>query len=99
MPGVTVSCVSVIGRTMVSRTVTRWTAGSAGSTGYPGRSSWFGGLSGICSKQPVLQRSAIEATDNGIHFFRIWRFNESESLGLLRFGVANHFNGVRDQIF
>ncbi len=93
MSGVAVPCVAVI-----CRTVTGSTARCAGATGYPGRSSWLRGLRGICSKQAVFQRCAIEAADDGIHLFRVWRFNESESLGLLRFGVADHLNRVRDQI-
>ena len=56
-------------------------------------------LSRVRAQQPVFERSPIEPADDGVHLFVVRRVDEGESLGLLRFGIADHFNGVRDQVF
>jgi hypothetical protein len=56
-------------------------------------------LSRIGPKQAILQRSAVKPSNDGVHLLGIGRFDEREALGLLRFGVADDFNCVRDQVF
>ena len=41
---------------------------------------------------------SIEAADDRVHLFRVRRFDKREALGLLRFGIADYFNCVRDQV-
>jgi hypothetical protein len=53
----------------------------------------------IGAEQAVFQGRAIESADNRVHLLRVGGINEGEALGLLRFGVADHFNRVRNQIF
>lgn len=53
----------------------------------------------IRAQQTIFERCTIEAADDGVHLLRIRRIDERESLGFLRFGIADHFNGVRDQVF
>ena len=55
-------------------------------------------LGGIRTQKAFFKGSTVEATDDGVHLFRIWRFYKREALGLLRFRIANHFNRVRDQV-
>jgi len=56
-------------------------------------------LSLISAQHPVFQRCAIEAADDGLHFFRIRCVDEGEALRLLRFGVANDFYVIVDEVF
>ncbi len=60
--------------------------------------SWFGWLSGVGTKQPVLERRTIKTADDGVHFFRVRRFDKREAFRLLRFGIADYLNCVRDQV-
>ena len=39
----------------------------------------LGRLCRIGAQEPVFERRAIEAPDNRIHFFRVWRVDESEA--------------------
>src|SRR5262245_37263035 len=71
----------------------RWTAGG------PGLALGLRRLRRICAKQSIFERGAIEAADDRIHLFGVRRFDERESLRLLRFRIADHFNRVRDQAF
>src|SRR5581483_7908927 len=59
----------------------------------------LGGLGWVSAQEPVFERCAIEPADDGLHFVAGWRFDESEALGFLRFVVADHFDGVGDEIF
>jgi hypothetical protein len=58
-----------------------------------------GGLRRIGAEQAVFQGRAIKPADNRVHLLRVGSIDESEALGLLRFGIADHFNCVRNQIF
>lgn len=49
-------------------------------------------LGRIGAQKPVFQRRAIEAADNGLHFFGVRSVDESEALRLLCFGVADDFD-------
>lgn len=49
-------------------------------------------------EQAIFEGCSIETADDGTHLFRIGRFDKSEALRFLRFGVADHFNRVRDQV-
>ncbi len=79
------------------------------TTGVPGAAFWrtrrtklalrLRRLRRIGAKQAILQRRTVEPADDRIHLLGIWRFDEREALGLLRFGVADHLNRVRDQVF
>jgi hypothetical protein len=79
--------------------------GSALSGSRPGTTSrtalplGTGRLRGIGPKQAILQRRAVKTADDGVHLLRIRRLDKREALGLLRFGIADHFNCVRDQVF
>ena len=79
--------------------VTRRTARPGTASALPNLPSRLGRLGRVRAKQTILERSSIETTNDGVHFVRIRRVDKSESLGLLRFGVANHFYRVRDQVF
>ena len=57
-----------------------------------------GWLRGVSPEQAILQRSTIKASDDGVHLLRVGRFDERESLGFLRFRIADNFNCVRDQV-
>ncbi len=74
-------------------------AGAGATRGAASLPSWLGRLRGIGAQQPVFERRPIETADDGVHLFRIRCFDKCESLGFLRFGIADHFNGVRDQAF
>ncbi len=52
----------------------------------------------IGAQQAILQRRPVEAADDGIHFVGVRRFDKRKAFRLLRFGIAYHFNGVRDQV-
>src|SRR5581483_1091149 len=56
-------------------------------------------LGGIRAQQAILQRGAVEPADDGVHLLRVGRFDKREALGLLRFGIADDLNCVRDQVF
>ena len=80
--------------------------GAAGKTGSPRSSrssrstrSGLRRLRRIRPQHAILQRSAVESSNDRAHLLRIRRVDKREALGLLRFGVANHFNRVRDQAF
>jgi hypothetical protein len=53
----------------------------------------------ISPQQPVFERCAIEAPDDGVHLFGVRGVDESEALRFLCFGVANHFDCVGYQGF
>lgn len=76
----------------VSGRTRAWTGGSGGSLR-------LGGLRGVSAQEPIFERSPIEASNNRVHLFQVRRVDKRKALGLLRFGVANHFNRVRDQVF
>jgi len=59
----------------------------------------FGRLSLIGSEQPVFQWRAVETTNDQVHLFRIGGIDERESLGFLRFGIANYFDVVVNKVF
>ena len=59
----------------------------------------LGRLRGICPQQSILKRSPIETADDGIHLLRVRRLDKREAFRLLRLGIADHFNCVRDQVF
>ena len=58
-----------------------------------------GRLRGIGPKQAILQWSTVKPADDGVHLLGVGRLDKRETLGLLRFGIADHFNCVRDQVF
>ena len=58
----------------------------------------LGGLCGIGAQQAILQGSPVEAPNDRIHFLGIRCIDKREALGLLRFGIADYFNCVRDQV-
>src|SRR5262249_54864607 len=70
----------------------RWAAGSSLALRLR-RLRW------IRTKQTIFERRTIEAADDRIHLFGVRRFDERESLRLLRFRIADHFNRVRDEAF
>jgi hypothetical protein len=53
----------------------------------------------IGAEQAVFQRRAVEPADNRVHLLCIGGVDKSEALGLLRFGIADHFYCVRNKIF
>jgi hypothetical protein len=53
----------------------------------------------VGAKQAVFQRRAIEPADNRVHLLGVGSIDECEALGLLCFGIADHFDRVRNQIF
>ena len=57
-----------------------------------------GWLRGIGPKQAILQRSTVKPADDRVHLLGVGRLDERESLGFLRFGIADYFNCVRDQV-
>jgi len=57
------------------------------------------GLRRIGSQQTVFQRRTIETADDGSHFVGGRSFDKREALRFLRFVIADHFDGVGDQIF
>jgi hypothetical protein len=67
---------------------------------------WFGGnlsfalwrLGGICAQKSVFKRGAVEPANNGVHLLLVRGVDKSKSFGFLRFGVANNFDRVCDQI-
>jgi hypothetical protein len=59
--------------------------------------SW--GLGLIGPKQAIFQRRAVKTPDDRIHFFRVGRVDEGESLGLLSLWVADHLDIVVDEVF
>ena len=59
----------------------------------------FGGCAALARKQPVFQRGAIEAANDGLHLVVGGRFDKCEALGFLGFVVADHLDGVGHQIF
>ena len=59
----------------------------------------FWWLCGIGAQQPVFQRGAVEAADDGRHFVGSGCFDKCESLGFLRFVIADYFNGIGHEIF
>jgi hypothetical protein len=90
-PVSTMPCRSPVRGSSPART-THGTAAWACTLG-PGR------LRRIGPKQAILQRSTVEPADDRVHLLGVGRFDEREALGLLRFGVADNFNCVRDQVF
>ena len=52
----------------------------------------------IGAEQAIFERSAIKAADDQIHLFRIGCVDERETLRFLRFGVADHFDVVENQV-
>src|ERR1039457_3153025 len=59
----------------------------------------FRGLRRIGPQQPVFQRSAIEAANDGLHLVVGRRFDKCEALGFLGFVVSDHFYGIGHEIF
>ena len=55
-----------------------------------------GRLRRVGAEQAVFQRRAIEPADNRVHLLRVGGIDESEALGLLCFGIADHFDRVRN---
>lgn len=58
----------------------------------------LGGLGGIGTQQAILKGRPVEAANDRVHFLGIRSVNKREALGLLRFGIADYFNCVRDQV-
>jgi hypothetical protein len=50
-------------------------------------------------QQAIFQRRAVKAADDRVHFFRVRRVDESESLGLLSLWVADHLDIVVYEVF
>ena len=57
----------------------------------------LGWLGLIRSKETILERGAVKASDDGVHLFRIGCVDKGEALRFLRFGIPNHFDVVKDQ--
>jgi hypothetical protein len=53
----------------------------------------------VGTQKSILERCAIEAADDRLHFFSGRCFDESEAFGFLRFVVADHFDGIGDEVF
>jgi len=59
-------------------------------------------LSRLCrvgAKQLAFERRTVKTTDNVLHLIRRGGLHEREAFGLLRFVVADDFDGIRHQIF
>ena len=52
----------------------------------------------VGAKQAVFEWRTIEAADDRVHLFAVRGFDKRESLGFLRFVVADDLNRIRDQI-
>src|ERR1700729_3081190 len=82
---------------------TRTPGANCGSIDWARRAgAWtfrFGRLRLIGPQQPIFQRRAIKAADDGVHLFRVRSIDKRESLGFLRLGVANHFYVVVYKVF
>src|SRR5262245_22486902 len=59
----------------------------------------FGRLSRVGAEEAVFEGSAVETADDGLHLIGGGRFDESETLGLLGFVIANYFDGVGHEVF
>lgn len=57
-----------------------------------------GRLCRVRTQEAIFQRSPVKAADDRLHFFGVRGIDEGEALGLLRFGVADDFDRVGDQI-
>src|SRR4029077_20485026 len=81
-----------------------WTSartGKAATVGTPSRrplTLGLGRLGGIGPQQTVFQRCPVEAANDGVHFICVRRFDKREAFRLLRFGIADDLNRVRDQV-
>jgi hypothetical protein len=58
-----------------------------------------GRLRRIGAEQAIFQRRAVKPADDRVHLLGVGGIDKREPLGLLRFGIADHFNRVRNQIF
>jgi len=58
----------------------------------------FWRLGGIGAQKTIFQRSPIKTADDGIHFFLIRGFNESEAFGLLGFRVTDYLDRISDKV-
>src|SRR5215468_4872025 len=56
-------------------------------------------LRGVGTQETVFERCAVESADDGLHFVIGGRFDESEALGFLGFVVADHLDGIGDEVF
>ena len=59
----------------------------------------FRRLSGIRTKEAVLERCSIETPDDGLHLLSVGGFNKSEAFGLLRLGITDYFDTIGNQVF
>jgi hypothetical protein len=101
--GVSTSVRPGVARTVFPGVLSGWVPHmpAASAHGRTGRPLTFGlrRLRGIGPQQTVFQRSAVESADDGVHLLRVRRFDKREAFRLLRLGIADHFNCVRDQVF
>jgi hypothetical protein len=59
----------------------------------------LGRLRGIGAEQAIFQGRPVETANDRVHFLGIWRIDKREALGLLRFGIADDLNCVRNEVF
>src|SRR5579862_7096228 len=58
----------------------------------------LGWLRGIGAQKTILKGRPVKAANNRVHLLGVRRVNKREALGLLRFGIADNLNCVRDQV-
>ena len=73
--------------------------GGSGGGGCTARILALGRLGRIGAQQAVFERRAIEPADDSLHLIGGRCFDESEALGFLRLVVADHLDGVSDEVF
>ncbi len=58
----------------------------------------LGRLRRIGAQKTILKGRPVKAANDRVHFLGVRRVNKREALGLLRFGVADYLNCVRDKV-